>query len=270
LNQNLDTSTILDDSTIPMRKFFTVYIPPLIGVILILIKLPNIETWLKEKSTHSDFYIGVLLIGTTILTHFITVISPFKKYEKLEKNKWILIDNITSDRFLGQRLFPGYHLVANIMVPKRVFFSKLEPCKAEKTFDKIKCFKKSFFKKLLKPIWLSPEHSMNKKFKLTTNQGVSGRAFSEGVAALVNIPVSIKELNLNEKQMTSISGNGFVISYPIFAFDEKYNRLGTKIIGVVTLSCNQIGSELLIDNLANRQTLTRTVVEFSKVCSLIL
>ncbi|MGZ3851047.1 MAG: hypothetical protein ACXVKI_18085, partial [Flavisolibacter sp.] len=65
------------------------------------------------------FFIGLFLVGATILTHLITVYSPFKKYEKLEKNKWVLVDNITS-KFLGQQLFSDYNIAGNIMIPKKV------------------------------------------------------------------------------------------------------------------------------------------------------
>jgi hypothetical protein len=252
-----------------MKRFFTLYIPPIIGIILILIKIPEVDVWLKSKSDHSSFIIGTILIGTTLITHIITVFSPFKRYEKLEKNKWILVDNITSN-FLGQQLFPGYYLVANIMIPKRRFYCSLEPCKAVKIWGEIRCFKKRFFQKILKPIWLSNNHTLNKKFKITSKQGVSGKAFSNGIVALADIAMSINDLNLNEKQKETISGNGFVLSYPIFEFDEKYSRLGTKIIGVVTMSCNQVGSEDLIKEKKNREILTEKIVEFSKICSLIL
>jgi hypothetical protein len=213
-----------------MRRFFTLYVPPIIAAILVVIKIPGFDKWLKEQSEYSAFILGAILVGATVLTHFITVISPFKKYEKLEKNKWILVDNITS-KFLGQHLFNGFNIVGNIMVPRKVFYTKLEPCICNTAIEKIKCFRGRFGKKILKPIWLSNNHTLSKKFKITTGQGVSGKAFSDGIAAIVDITKSINDLNLNEKQKKVISGNGFVISYPIFAFDEKYSRLGTEIIG---------------------------------------
>jgi hypothetical protein len=252
-----------------MRRFFTLYVPPIIGAILILIKIPEVDSWLKSISDHSAFIIGSILIGTTIITHIITVISPFNRYEKLEKNKWVLIDNVTP-QYLGQKLFPGNNIVGNIMVPKKVFYTNLEPCIYKSFSERIKCLKNRFGKKVLKPVWLSNNHTLNKKFKITTNQGVSGKAFTDGIVAMVDIPKSINELNLNEIQKRIISGNGFVISYPIFEFDEKYSRLGTKIIGVVTLSCNKNGSEELINDAGNREILTEKIVEFSKICSLIL
>jgi hypothetical protein len=252
-----------------MKRFFTLYIPPIIGVILILIKIPDVDAWLKSHAEHSSFFIGLFLVGSTIITHLITVYSPFKKYEKLEKNKWVLVDNITS-KFLGQQLFSDYNIVGNIMVPKKVFYTNIEPCVSKTFLEKIKCFRNRFNKKLLNPIWLSGNHTLNKKFKITTNQGVSGKAFMDGVVAMVDITTSINELNLNDIQKATISGNGFVISYPIFEFDEKYSRLGTKIIGVVTLSCNKVGSEELLKDPGNREILTEKIVDFSRVCSLIL
>ncbi|MGZ3837217.1 MAG: hypothetical protein ACXVMS_02665 [Flavisolibacter sp.] len=215
------------------------------------------------------FFIGLFLVGATILTHLITVYSPFKKYEKLEKNKWVLVDNITS-KFLGQQLFSDYNIAGNIMIPKKVFYTNIEPCACTTRWEKIKCFRNRFKKKILNPIWLSGNHTLNKKFKITTNHGVSGKAFIDGVVAMVDITKSINELNLNDKQKAVISGNGFVISYPIFEFDEKYSRLGTKIIGVVTLSCNKVGAEELLKDAGNREILTEKIVEFSRICSLIL
>jgi hypothetical protein len=87
---------------------------------------------------------------------------------------------------------------------------------------------------------------------------------------MADIKTSINDLNLNDKQKATISGNGFVISYPIFGFDEKYSRLSTKIIGVVTLSCNKVGAEELLTDANNREILTEKIVDFSRICSLIL
>jgi hypothetical protein len=252
-----------------MRRTLLLYVTPILGVIIILVKLPEVDEWIRENYTNAPFLIAVILGGATLLIHVINVISPFKKYEKLEKNKWILIDSITSD-FLGNKLFPGNNVVANVMTPKRVLYCKLEPCECKSIKEKIICFWKALFVKRLKPIWLSTNHTLDKRFKITTNQGVSGRAFSLGKAAIVDIPNSINDLNLNAKQKEAISGNGFVISYPIFALDEKYNRLGTKIIGVVTLSCSDLGAEELIKTPENRNLLTEKIVDFSKICSLIL
>lgn len=231
--------------------------------------MPDAEAWLRKQDPHAGLFIAAFLIILAILNHSVTVISPFKKYEKLEKNKFILLDQVTTD-FLGQKLFRGNHIVANIRMPKRVIFSRLEPKKSIGFIGNVIYFKKCFIKKLLVAVWVSKGNAVPKKLKMTATQGVSGMAYSEGKAVIVDMTKGINDLNFNEKQIRTISGNGFVISYPIFAFDDKYSRIGTKIIGVVTLSCNKIGSENLIQDPKNRKILTDKIVEFSNICSLIL
>jgi hypothetical protein len=254
-----------------MRKILTLYVAPILGVMIILVKLPEIDTWIRNNYRGAPFIIAVILGGATILIHIITVISPFKKFERLEKNKWVLIDNITS-RFLGEQLFPGKTIVANVMTPKRVFFCTLVPPNPSKSglFEKLNYYRKCFFVNRLMPIWLSPNHTLDKRFKITTKQGASGLAYSRGTPILVDITTGINDLNLSDKQKRVISGNGFVLSYPIFALDEKYGRLGNKIIGVVTLSCSNLGAEEIIKEPENKEILTTTIIDFSKICSLIL
>lgn len=253
-----------------MRKFFTLYIPLIISVALVAVKLPEVDNWFRgQLGENGTVYIALTLVGLTILNHTITIISPFKKYEKLEKNKLLLLDHVT-ESFLGDKLFGGYNIVANVRLPRNRFFSNLEPCRAKSAKGKLFHLLTCFSKKLLVTIWVSKGNTIPKKLKMTTTQGVSGMAYSEGKVAIVDIPENINNLNFNEKQKRVISGNGFVISYPVFAFDEKYSRLSTKIIGVVTLSCNKKGSERLIKSQQSKEVLIEKIVGFSKLCSLIL
>lgn len=250
-----------------MRKFATLYITPILGVIIILIKIPEVDKWIRANYEDAPFIIVALLAGATILTHLITVISPVKKYEKLEANRWVLTDRIVP-QIIGNGTFHGFPVIVNLMMPKRVFYANLEPAHGR---NKIKCFFGSFFKKMLIPVYLSKGSTLNKDFKITVNQGVSGRVFKKGTPLIVqDISKAINDFNLTQKQISTISGQGFIAAYPVFKYDEKYKRLSNKIIGVVTFSCSKLGSEKLMEIEENRNLLTEKMDEFANVCSLII
>lgn len=252
-----------------MKRFFTLYIPPLLGLIIVIIKIPGVEEWFKNHYVHATFILALILVGCGILNHFITVISPFKKYERIEKNKWSILDEIAKN-FLHEEIMPDKKILVNIMLPKRVLFSNLEP-KGDSPFWNLNKLLKKLFRIVLYVEWSSNNHAVHKKIKLLTNQGASGFAYTRGQAVIIDIPKKKDSLNLNEQQLSAISGQGFIISYPIFSFDERYSRLNNKkIIGVVNFSCSILGAETLISSEKNREKLTSKIVEFSKTCSLIL
>ena len=243
--------------------------PLLTSLLLASIKIPGYEAWLNSIHVNATMFIGLILISTAIINHFVTIISPFKKYEKLEKNKFILLDQLIP-ALLKKSCPKGYPIVANIRVPKKTFFSRLEPNGNASIFGRVRYLRKCFFKKLLVPIWISKGRTIHKRLKMTTKQGVSGKAFSNGVPFFAKMPEAMDDLFFSKGQISLLSGNGFVISHPVMAYDEKYNRIGTKIIAVVTLSCNKIGSESLLDDPKYKENLTEAIIEFANICSLIL
>jgi hypothetical protein len=250
-----------------MEKISLIYVLPVLSLIIILVRLPEIDRWLRNHYGNAPFLITLILGGSTILTHIITVVAPLKKYERLENNKWTVIDNLIAT-YLDNEIFNGTPLVANIMIPKRVFYCAWEPAPIGSSVFR-RMFAR-FFVRRLDVVWLSPGNMMNKQFRITAKQGITGKAYTTGRTIIRDIPGSIDQLNFTEQQKSTISGNGFVASTPIFAFDRKYSRSTRKIIGVVTFSSSIPGSEQKIESEKNRQILRDNITEFSGICSLIV
>jgi len=250
-----------------MEKISLIYVLPLLSLVIILVRLPEIDRWLRSHYTNAPFLIALILGGSTILMHIITVVAPLKKYERLENNKWTVIDNLIAT-YLDHEIFRGAPLVANIMVPKRVLYSTREPVPV--TSSVFRRIITRFFIRRLDVVWLSPGNMMNKQFRITARQGITGKAYTTGRTLIRDIPGSIDQLNFTEQQKATISGNGFVASTPIFAFDRKYSRSNRKIIGVVTFSSSIPGSEKIIKSERNREILRENITEFSRICSFIL
>ncbi|WP_028788579.1 hypothetical protein [Terrimonas ferruginea] len=249
-----------------MEKISLIYVLPLLSLIIILIRLPEIDRWLRNQYSNAPFLITLILGGSTILTHVITVVAPLKKYERQENNKWTIIDNLIAT-YLDHEIFRGSPLVANIMIPRRVFYCTREPVIGSSVFRRISA---RFFVRRLDVVWLSPGNMMNKQFRITARQGITGKAYTIGRTIIRDIPGSIDQLNFTEQQRATISGNGFVASTPIFAFDRKYSRSTQKIVGIVTFSSSIPGSEKIIESERNREILKENITEFSGICSLIL
>jgi hypothetical protein len=247
-----------------MKKLLTLYVTPLIGIILIALKIPGVDSWLSQWFTNATIIIGIFLAGATILNHLITVTSPFKKYERLEKNKWELLDALVTTYF-ETKVIGTNKISANVMVVKKKLRTTIEP----KT-EKYKWWH-AYFRRLFDVMWVSSNGAIDKRLVLTTKQGVSGLAYKKGKVVIKDMTQGYEGLNLADEQIELLSGKGFIISYPIFAFDERYSRLSNKkIVGVVNFSCSNFGSEALINNSKIRDYLTNKIIAFSKICSLIM
>lgn len=245
-----------------MKKFLTLFAMPFLAVILVAIKVPEIDTYLKNQNEHAGLYIGILIGACTVLTHIITVISPFKKYERIEKNKWAMMGLITSN--FSDNYFKKNKLSANVMVTKRCFFNKREPKSNGGN-------KFNFFQKMFKIVWTYDNKPVDKRLALTVKQGATGMALAYGRPVLIDIKKDGHgELNLNEEQKKAIPNMEFIISCPIFALDERYNTFSSTIIGMVNVSCSVSSGRNLIEKQEDRITLTDKVMDFSKICSLII
>lgn len=250
-----------------MEKISLIYVLPVLSLIIILVRLPEIDRWLRNHYGNAPFLITLILGGSTILTHIITVVAPLKKYERLENNKWTVIDNLIAT-YLDNEIFTGTPLVANIMIPKRVFYCVWEPAPIGSSVFR-RMFTR-FFVRRLDVVWLSPGNMMNKQFRITAKQGITGKAYTTGRTIVWDVAASIDQLNLTERQKAAISGKGFVASAPIFLYDSKYNRPTQKVIGVATFSCSSPGSEKMIESELIRELVTENIKEFARACSFIL
>lgn len=242
----------------------TFVVTPFLSSLLVLIKVPDVEEWLKAKNLYSGLYIGIGIALATVIIHIINVISPFKKYEKIEKNKWVMIDLVINS--FNDNFFKKNRLAVNVMICKRCFFNQRMPHKKDNTKPAY-----HFFQKIFKVIWSFDGNPIDKRLVFTTKQGVSGLAFAYGKPVLIDVKNDgDSELNLSEAQKKAIANLEFIISCPIFALDEQYGKLSTKIIGILNVSCSHSHSRVLIEKPEDRSNLTTKVMDFSKICSLIM
>ena len=245
-----------------MRKFLTFFITPILLALLILIKIPDIENWLKTYNRYSGLYIGIGIAISTVFIHFINVISPLKKYEKIEKKKWMMLEAITGSS--EDNYFKKNRLSVNVMTTKRCLFTKREP---DKKNNRKYIFK--LFGKVFRVLWSTTP--IDKRLVFTINQGVSGMAYKYGKPVLIDIRNDgDSEMNLNYDQKKAIANLEFIISCPIFALDERYNNFSSKIIGILNVSSSYPKFRSLIESAEERSDLTNRVVDFSRICSLIM
>lgn len=261
-----------------MRKFIYVIVAPLVTIILLILKFPNIETKLKTIDANAVIYIQVFLIAATAFTYYVTMYSPYAKYEELAKKRWFLIQ-VYAERF--QQQYREYQLNFNIMVPKTRYFYCIEPkdknpaagaagssstggqnSKQEKKF--------TFRGKIFKVVWNSGQ-GVNRKLKITTNQGACGKAFSEGRIFSADYAAQQKPVsNFNEEQERLVSDLKFVISVPLVSYDEKIEYVNNKVQGVLNVESTVPGSESLINDPAKNVAFYNQIFEFQKICAKLL
>lgn len=247
-----------------MKKFLNVFVTPLLSSIIILIHIPAVEKWLKIEEWINPMYLTIGVVSCVILSHIIGVISPLNKYEKLEKNKWALINELAR-LVIEDPFFSKYNLTANVMIVKRPFFNQREP--HPKNSEKRRW---AFFCPMFKFIWSYNGKAIDKRVKLTINQGSSGMAYRQGDVVLKHAHLeNWDDFNLNVEQKKAISDLQLIISCPIFAFD-KYNKPTDKIIGVLNVSSNSKSVKLLIKRPEDRRILCEKTAHFSHICSLIM
>lgn len=242
-----------------MKKFLALLITPILSSLLILIHIPIFEKWLNIEEKVSAPYLMIAVVSCVLLSHIISVVSPFKKYERINKNKWLVINEIAS-LVLDAPEYKKYNLNANVMTFKRAFFCTREPSKKRPGKRKIR-----FFCRMFKFVWYYNDIHVDKRIKLTTRQGASGMSYNFEDSILKHVELDGWEgFDLNEDQKKAIINLQLIISYPIFAMDSG------KVIGMVNVSSNSKSAKLLVKTQENRDLLTKKVIRFSQICSYIM
>lgn len=248
-----------------MKRFLALYTTPIAGSVIILLRIPAVEKWLIEKQIE-PLYIGVALAITTIINHAINVYSPFKKYEKLEKNKWILLNRFV-DNFVTDHSSQNIDFELNIMVATPKYLYKIEPKASDNNKKKI-----SFFGKIFKTVWQSKDGTINRKLELTTKQGLSGKSYNEGLVSVALLSqTDTKIYNLTQTQEQMMSHLVGIVSCPIFEPDGQYNeKLTNKVIGVINVQSSSPDVESLLTNTKTRRELCNQIIALSSICNKIL
>lgn len=246
-----------------MKKFLLLWTTPIVTCFLVILKVKPVEDYLKKFNQNAPLIIGLALVILTLLNHYLNVFSPFKRYEKWAKNKWYIL-NQEGEKLVKKYKQQGVEVRMNIMIPTTKFFYFLEPEKRNKSQKKF-----TFVGKVFKDIWSYGDYRVNKLLKLTTNQGISGRAFTraEGVLTIEFVTNNSISFNLNTEQEVLTKDIIFIASCPITLVEDGSEEQTGKVVGVLNLESYTKGAERIVQNAVSRQELTSELVFFSKICS---
>ena len=248
-----------------MKRFLALYLTPVVAATLILLRIPQAESFLKGHDI-APLTIGALLAAATLVNHSVNIFSPFKKYEKLEKNKWILFDRLVDD-FVKQYDEKAVKLRLNIMVPERKYAYQLEPSKNEP-----EQLRRSWVGQIFKVVWYSKNANVNRKLRLTINQGICGKAYQEGdIFGKDFTQPDVSTFNLSKFQLEIVRDLRMLISAPIFEPDSMYNnKPSDKIVGVLNVESLSINSPNLLSKEADRVKIYEEIASLATVCGKIL
>lgn len=247
-----------------MKKFLSFVLVPVLSASLVLLKIPVIDEAIKSIDKNGSIYIGVIVALCTVLVHLFNVILPFKKFEKIEKNKWQMLELITTN--YQSNFFKTNKFSCNVMTTKRIFINDYQPSKKDNTKRVY-----IFFQKIFKVIWVYGGKPYDKRLCLTVQQGGTGSSYESGKPVIIDFKTDgIDHLNLNSSQKEAIKHLEFMISCPIFAIDDRYGSSSGKIIGFLNVACSNREIRHLIASKEAREDLTELVLGFSKICSLIM
>jgi hypothetical protein len=229
-------------------KFIVYVLSPLIALLLIIVKIPDFEKWIKEQNEYMPYIIsGILVIGT-LFNYYLTVFSPYKILEKLGKKKWqILAERMA---MLNADYGGKYSFNCNIMIPKTRCCYRLEP--STKDGNKLKF---TMVGKIFKVIWASDGSGVHPKLKITVNQGACGDAYTNGAATTpqnikgaILTPDRLKEyeFKFNEQQKKLTKDLIIVVSCPLIIKEKGMKDETLKRIGVLNIESKVPASEILL------------------------
>lgn len=249
-----------------MKKFAALYLTPLIAIALVLIKIPGVECFVKGLNGNGVLYVSFVLVIGTIFNHYITVFSPFKKYEKLAKNRWFMLERegkIVVDKYKAQNM----DLRINVMSTKKTFITHIEPFKNNPEKRKI-----TFFRKVFYVVWSYGNYTVNKELKITTNQGVSGKAYRSAdlVRGAEFVSGADYNFNFSAKQSELTKDLKIVASFRIFEDGNTPEKKSDKVVGVLNFESETPGSEQLIIDLQKQKDFYDDIAALSNVCSKLL
>jgi hypothetical protein len=248
---------------INFRKFATLWLTPLVAVLLLLLKVPGIEKFVKDLNPNAIWYAAGFLVASTLFTHYVTVFSPFKKYERWAKNRWSILDIISKplvDKYANQ----GYELRINIMIAKRRLLFFLHPL----PFKGKEYRKPTFWGRIFRVIWNYGNAGVHKKLKISTKQGVCGKSFTSAdtVRGAEFVTGSVK-FNFNKEQKKLTENLKFVASFHVFQDGNTAEQKSNEVVGVLNFESESEGSETLITDPTKRKQLYADIVTLANVCS---
>jgi hypothetical protein len=240
-------------------KTFTLIIPTALFFFQELLSMPKVTSFLKITGFLTQIIIAVVLLLFFFLNQLCNVYRPFRRFKKIDKNKWGFLDDKANDLLNIYKRY-GVDLRINLMIPRHKILNK----KDEKTF----LFKKRFFTQ-----WNS--HNMDYEtdchLSLMTDQGVCGEAYKTKGRVAADLTVQDPSgFNLCHEQINKTKELKFITSTPIFEQNEENLRKTDKIIGVVNFDSKSPGSEKLIKDVRRAKTFINKTNAFADLCSKIM
>jgi hypothetical protein len=248
-------------------KFLVYVLSPLIVLLLVLVRIPDFDDWLKKINPKAPLAVSVVLVVGTLFNYYLTVFSPYKLLEKMAKKKWpILAERVAMliADYNGQ-----YDFGFNIMIPCRGFFYQIEPSKKDPTKARF-----SLSGVVFKVIWKSENASMHPDLRFTINQGVCGDAYRSASAtnpqnvkgaALIPSEMPKYKFNFTERQKELTADLMMVASCPLIINEKGMKDEKTKTIGVLNVECRTPGSEDLILDSGKRKELYVKIAKLSNL-----
>jgi hypothetical protein len=198
---------------------------------LVLLKLPSLDEYFPQKfgAISTTMAIGVGLCVLTILNHWFTTVSPYKKYEKWAGKRWQFFEAECNKIIQQYKKEADIDVKMNIMLAKRWWVNNIAP--SGKAFPKSKW---RLFQLVLYSIWGSSNNGkVDHRLFFTVNQGACGNAYKSGKPFFRDLSVGGTTSDLNERQQTLTKGLQFVASVPIFAEDNSPDEHQKKVIGTL-------------------------------------
>ena len=119
-------------------------------------------------------------------------------------------------------------------------------------------------------VW-SDGQGVNRRLRITTNQGACGKAFSEGKFNGADLTSgNVSRFNFNEEQIRMTSDLKFVLSVPLISGEETVDYVNHGVKGVLNVESSTQGSEILVKDPTKSVIFFKDIYELSKICSKLL
>jgi len=121
---------------------------------------------------------------------------------------------------------------------------------------------------VFKDVWNLGDTRIDQLLKISTKQGVCGKAFKSGNlygAQFVSTPAT--KYNFTTKQLKLTEDLKIVVSCPINVIEEQAEEQSGKIIGVLNAESDSSGSKLLILDNNIRKNFYKELIVLSILCS---
>ncbi len=267
-----------------MNKFLILFLTPLVAILLIILKIPALESRIEDINPNAPFYISIFLICATVVNYYVYIYSPYKRFERLAINKWNTLDE--QIKRISETYSNYGELSFNLMIEKVTLCYAIEPEDVKETINKMSSTKKKIWTAIYKTTFLPFDKKfrligkvfniiyqagntpVDQRFKITRNQGVCGEVFKSGSrtrgVSLKDADI-IKSFNFNPEQIELTKDLVIVVSTPIRIVSKQINKQKFKVIGVLNVESKSPASEQLITDKDIRWVFFRNIEDIANL-----